>query len=76
VGSQNVKVLSEITNEYVKGFVYAVLPDGQLPENATLNSRRTAIRAFYTAARAFNLTNQDPTLNSYCLDERTMQQDQ
>jgi hypothetical protein len=61
--SQGVHLLSEITAEQVRAFVYAALPDGSAPEIATLHARRTAIRAFYRAARVLCLTDLDPTMD-------------
>jgi hypothetical protein len=63
--SQGVQLLSGITAEHVRGFVYAALPDGSAPEIATLHARRTAIRAFYRAARALSLTDLDPTMDVF-----------
>jgi hypothetical protein len=63
--SQGVQLLSGITAEHVRGFVYAALPDGSAPEIATLHARRTAIRAFYRAARALGLTDLDPTMDVF-----------
>lgn len=63
VASQSVTMLAEVDSEHVHTFVYAVLPDGQQPEIATLHARRTALRAFYRAARTLNLTDQDPTMD-------------
>lgn len=63
VASQGVTMLADVKSEHVRTFVYAVLPDGQRPEIATLHARRTALRAFYRAARTLGLTDQDPTMD-------------
>lgn len=61
--SENVKMLAEVDSEHLRAFVHAVLPDGRQPEIATLHARRTALRAFYRAARTLNLSDQDPTMD-------------
>lgn len=63
VASQNVTLLAQVNVEHVRGFVHAVLPDGGQPEIATLHARRTALRAFYRAARTLNLSDRDPTMD-------------
>ncbi len=63
VASQGVTMLADVSGEHVRSFVYAVLPDGGQPEIATLHARRTALRAFYRAARTLNLTDRDPTMD-------------
>jgi hypothetical protein len=65
IHSQGVRLLSELTVEHVRGFVYAALPDGSAPEIATLHARRTAVRAFYRTARALGLTDLDPTMDVF-----------